>query len=260
MFVAAVAFLVVLHQASPTETVQHFLAAISSHDLNAAAKLVEGGKAPEVTAKMLSELPKFELKDPSEKVDGDKATVTGTVVVTPTEGKGETEPESANLKRINGAWLIAKVAQHTGQDVVGVFAYILSHPEALAVARGSAEKTVCLSNAKQLALGMIMYMGDNDDKFPKSAAKVHDAILPYTKNRTLWFCPDHPDMVAFTFNSQLLGKTSAQVEKPADTVMIYQGKDGKLDFADDGLCVIAFTDGHCKRFRKEQAATLRWKP
>jgi prepilin-type processing-associated H-X9-DG protein len=103
-------------------------------------------------------------------------------------------------------------------------------------------------------------MNDNDDKFPKSAAKVHDSIFPYTKNRKLWFCPEHPDMVAFTFNANLLGKTANQVAKPAETVMIYQGHDGKLEYDDEGKAAIAFADGHAKRYAKAQSAQLRWKP
>lgn len=262
MVFTSVLFFVLARQAGPTATVQQFVAALNAHDLAGAAKLVKGGKSLPVTEKDLTSLPKFKLEGTEEKIDGETATVTGTMTVD--EGNGhppETMPESANLVRENGAWLlVGRMAGGSKQDVVQVLAYLMSHPELMQRTRDVAKANVCLSNAKQLALGVLMYTNDNDDKFPKVAAKVHDAIFPYTKNRKLWFCPEHPDMVAFTFNSSLLGKTSTSVAEPANTVMIYQGHDGKLDFDAEGKAVIAFADGHVKRLTKDEASKVRWKP
>lgn len=89
-------------------------------------------------------------------------------------------------------------------------------------ARGQARQAVCMSNAKQLALGMMMYIQDNDERTPRAVnndsaseklnvtalPQVHgdnafqngDAtvgrpagfLLPYFKNQQVWRCPQDP--------------------------------------------------------------------
>src|SRR5579862_1776864 len=261
MVAVTLAIFALLHQAGPTATVEKFLEDINAHDFVSAAKLVKGGKPFPIPESEFKDLPTFKLEGAAEKVDGDNATVTGTTTIDERKGKPPDKmPEVATLVRESGAWLIVGQQARGGQDVVEIFAYLMAHPEMMQKARAGAKTTVCLSNAKQLALGVLMYTNDNNDKFPKKADGVHTDIYPYTKNRKLWFCPNHPDMVAFTFNAKLLGRTTTSVAKPAETVMIYQGKQGKLEYEADGQCVVAFTDGHVALVTKERAAKLTWKP
>lgn len=51
--------------------------------------------------------------------------------------------------------------------IIAILAAILF--PVFAQAREAAKKTMCLSNMKQLGLGMLMYVGDNDDQFPSNA-------------------------------------------------------------------------------------------
>jgi prepilin-type processing-associated H-X9-DG protein len=43
----------------------------------------------------------------------------------------------------------------------------------LAKAKQKAQQTSCLNNLKQLGLGMMIYLGDNQDNFPASASNAH---------------------------------------------------------------------------------------
>lgn len=110
-------------------------------------------------------------------------------------------------------------------------------------AKESAKETATLSNAKQLALGFMMYMGDHDDVFPyvHSTASAFRQIEPYTKNteiqRTL-----NPNGGRILFNTALAGVPSTSLENPAETVLLYEDTPWP-----DGKRTVAFADGHAKR-------------
>jgi len=89
--------------------------------------------------------------------------------------------------------------------IIAILAAILF--PVFAQARAAARKTQCLSNVKQMSLGMLMYAGDYDERFPgwswgfycnggnngaprDSAAFWTQAIYPYIKNTGLYRDPD----------------------------------------------------------------------
>src|SRR2546429_3743727 len=49
----------------------------------------------------------------------------------------------------------------------------------------------CISNLKQYALGVLMYVQDYDERYPpmKMPAQVQNRINPYIKNRGVFSCP-----------------------------------------------------------------------
>lgn len=84
--------------------------------------------------------------------------------------------------------------------IIAILAAILF--PVFAQAREKARQTSCLSNQKQLALGILMYVQDYDETFPMSvyfmrppqapvptAFSVYDAIQPYLKNINILNCP-----------------------------------------------------------------------
>ena len=96
--------------------------------------------------------------------------------------------------------------------IIAILAAILF--PVFAQAKAAAKKTQCLSNSKQIGLGMLMYANDNDDNLPlwqtwmatppdqqtyfNSLASwgmtlfaYGDAIMPYVKNTQLFSCPTH---------------------------------------------------------------------
>lgn len=51
-----------------------------------------------------------------------------------------------------------------------------------------ADSTACMSNLKQLSIGLMIYLSDNDDVLPP-ASKWNDRLMPYLKNLNLFTCP-----------------------------------------------------------------------
>jgi len=98
------------------------------------------------------------------------------------------------------------------------------------------------SNAKQLALGMLMYTSDWDDILPyaQDTKAAYYITQPYIKNtsttKTL-----NPNGGMLRLNMSIAGVNSAKIPNPADTPMYYDS----LPWP-DGRYVVAFCDGHVK--------------
>ncbi len=75
--------------------------------------------------------------------------------------------------------------------IIAILAAILF--PVLAQAREKARQTQCLSNAKQLALGVLMYAQDYDEELPPTQNDAlvlwPDLIGPYIKNNQIRICP-----------------------------------------------------------------------
>jgi len=85
--------------------------------------------------------------------------------------------------------------------IIAILAAILF--PVFARAREKARQSSCLSNVKQLTLGLVMYMADYDGRFPSGAATAWgdgsypsqpygawaDGIQPYIKNNQIYICP-----------------------------------------------------------------------
>ncbi|MEZ0324769.1 MAG: DUF1559 domain-containing protein [Fimbriimonas sp.] len=152
--------------------------------------------------------------------------------------------------------------------IIAILAAILF--PVFAQAKEAAKKTVCISNQKQIGLGLMMYMGDFDDIFPQSQWGIGDnqvswsaMIYPYVKNGKtyksatgveqqwaedgMWVCPSaqkqsynygvHLDLFADNWNGGTLPGIGASVlDDPAEKiVMMEKGKNdatwGYLQFA-----------------------------
>ena len=142
--------------------------------------------------------------------------------------------------------------------VIGLLTALLM--PALASAREHARKTRCASNMKQVALGMTMYLGDHDERFPATINETYDLdraawgqlVEPYVHNRKLFRCPSlgptanegirHFNYfqffitIPFGYNQTYLGHpdrpmTMAKVKNPAETVLL---ADSKNDFSERG--------------------------
>lgn len=96
--------------------------------------------------------------------------------------------------------------------VISILAAILF--PVFARARESARRTSCLSNLKQMALGLMMYTQDYDEKYPHAQSVTAQLppdgyfwptakdrwfwpqmIYPYTKNSNIFFCPSAFDTI-----------------------------------------------------------------
>ena len=78
-----------------------------------------------------------------------------------------------------------------------------------------------LSNVKRLALGLIVYSADNDDKLPQSAWT--DTVTPYLGlGRELIKSPSLPaGEFGYAFDQDLLGVTTTSLDTPASVPMVF---------------------------------------
>jgi prepilin-type processing-associated H-X9-DG protein len=114
-----------------------------------------------------------------------------------------------------------------------------------AQARAKARATSSISNLKQIALGMLMYAQDYDERLPPMASlpQLKKAIYPYTKNEQLFQCPIPGS--AYTTNPAASKLPAAAIESPAQFILVYESKPDS-----SGTRGIAFADGHVQRVRE----------
>ena len=117
---------------------------------------------------------------------------------------------------------------YVGQGSAFVRPLVKVSREAFEKARIAALKTIAISNAKQVGLGLLMYSADSDDAFPGAGADIRNVIGPYVKNDRLF------DGFNYTFG----GGNAMSVEKPAETALGYVSGPG-------GRAVV-YVDGHVK--------------
>ena len=135
--------------------------------------------------------------------------------------------------------------------IIAILAAILF--PVFAQARESARQSTCLSNNKQIGLGMAMYMQDYDNTFPAQKGDgqltiaaggklptYYDAVLPYTKNQQIWLCPSDvvdpgkqyaPPFMGYHMNGNLItptGLSEASVAAPANCLLMRESGAGHL--------------------------------
>ncbi|MGI5817974.1 MAG: DUF1559 domain-containing protein [Armatimonadota bacterium] len=145
--------------------------------------------------------------------------------------------------------------------IIAILAAILF--PVFARAREKARQSSCLSNMKQLGLGMMMYLQDYDERFggesryyygaiasggdPYARAWFGDYVQPYVNNREILECPSMswtyssyrngwgPLVCSYAFPNinrsathasitSLSGAKLAVVEEPADTIMLIESR------------------------------------
>jgi prepilin-type processing-associated H-X9-DG protein len=65
---------------------------------------------------------------------------------------------------------------------------------------------------------------------------------------------------SYAFNAALENLRLDQIPEPAATVLLYEGKEGKLDFRHDGKANVAFADGHVETIGPDDVKKLIWTP
>ena len=258
-------------RSTPEATVRSFLAAFESADMKQGASCVKGAQINEAALDVLARQIKkdpvtFTLSNVKTTLNKTLAIVTGQVSVTPRKSeKAQTYATDVNLASLGGTWQIvpdaAKAQRDTNPDVVNALAYMLTDSKVFYRARDTARGVSCLSNMKQICLGALMLSQDSDEKFKLKAETYTKSLKPYVKNESLFECPaDTGSGISYAFNGNLAGVSLAKIQAPAQTVLIYEGKNGKLDFRHDGKATVGFADGHAKLVNAEGAKKLRWKP
>lgn len=100
-----------------------------------------------------------------------------------------------------------------------------------------------LSNAKQFALGIMLFLTDNKDVYPyvSGVASLQKIVMPYIKNERV-FKPLNPNGDGkWRFNMSLAGVRMVDLLEPAKTPLVYD-----IHPHPNGRRVVAFADGHAK--------------
>jgi prepilin-type N-terminal cleavage/methylation domain-containing protein/prepilin-type processing-associated H-X9-DG protein len=139
--------------------------------------------------------------------------------------------------------------------IIAILAAILF--PVFAKAREKARQITCASNEKELGLGILQYMQDNDEQFPQGNPNFGDTggwahpIIPYLKSIGVYRCPDDPTVynpgsgiwqdVSYSINDSLLGDGNlaavghdqptalSQLSAPASTVMLCEAFGATMD-------------------------------
>lgn len=127
-------------------------------------------------------------------------------------------------------------------------------------ARNKARQTSCISNVKQMGLGILMYMQDYDEKLPTTTNWM-DKITPYIKNDVVFHCPEasrrNNSIYGYAFNSQNSGMALEKFSTPNATIMLYDSTNLSQHATDalstlpnperhGGKNVVGYLDGHVR--------------
>lgn len=254
------------------QVVMEFVEAISFRfDLEAAARLVEGGQTGEALKPIIAELQKergggwtIDLLDAAPQVNDSTASVKLKLMLYHRLLGKIMHQERLTLRKGPKGWKIVPLSAEElyharndsfDSDIVANFATYLALPKEAHNARA------CLNKLKQLGLAAMQFVQDWDEIFAFNATTYQEKLAPYTRSKDVFFCPDDKSgQVSYNFNARLENISLAGVDSPSETVLIYEGKNQQLEFRHNNRAAVCFADGHCKLVTPEEAKTLRWKP
>ena len=161
--------------------------------------------------------------------------------------------------------------------IIAILAAILF--PVFAKAREKARQTSCLSNLKQLSLGLLQYAQDYDERLPRNnysdsatdhmfVGNVYSILVPYLKNTQIWVCPSRTTNPGYWQSGWTMDTNLGKIDNVVSTIMICDasywldtywkpnsyptiptgGENGRLQtiqMHNDGLN-FAFCDGHAK--------------
>lgn len=137
-------------------------------------------------------------------------------------------------------------------------------------ARSAAPGTQCLSNIKQLAIAMQIYVTDADDRMPPTPIW-RTALAPYAKDGLInpSRCPFSETKWSYGQNRSLGSLDTAKIAEPRRTVMLFEaesevpnitGGQREVVRRHGGKSYYGFAEGHAKAIDSEAESELVWKP
>ena len=171
----------------------------------------------------------------------------------------------------SGIAIAGTIVSGIGVLLVPIMAAILF--PVFAQAREKARQTSCMSNEKQLALGVLMYTADFDERMPVKQTWADD-LSPYVRNEDAHGCPSAPPSMerSYGYNARLDRLALEKVPFPAGAVMLFDAKatgsnptggPELLAARHQGKASVAFVDGHVQLMAEADARSnrvIRWDP
>ncbi len=138
-------------------------------------------------------------------------------------------------------------------------------------AKDSAKKSSCLSNIKQISLGILMYLQDYDEKMPHKN-QYQELVHPYLKNDKIYRCPKvkrSSGGQGYALESRLIGKSLYQIKELGKRPMFWDSLNLEKNATDPGIGFatrhngfgnIGFLDGHARAYSETEGYTLLFAP
>jgi hypothetical protein len=269
---------------TPQGTVRAFVEAVNRAELKRASGYVAGGVYTYPAQRLESFLrkafaPIFTLESIQDGVaEGNSAAVRVQVTMA---GK-PMPPETVAVARTEAGWRI--VPPIPGPDTlrerpaVGAFVLAFASPlsmlalvQPIALRAGGSDvwtkpvgKDIAL-----LANFVLMFGAMNGDVFPKDDADLRRGLAPFLKSGSPQLQPiaqnidrviKQKQALGWRFNPYVAGKPQASVTAPMTTVLIYEDREGNLDYRHDGKALIATTSGTVHLVSPAEAKNYAWKP
>ncbi len=142
---------------------------------------------------------------------------------------------------------------------------------ALAKAKERSQTIACISNGKQLALGLILFANSNTNRLP-SASSWCDSVATTMGSPSAFLCvkEDASQRSHYGFNARLDGIEMSEIKILSLTVMIFEidggwnvsgGPERMLKSSRHGRqFVVGFADGHVESVNEARLQQLRWDP
>jgi prepilin-type processing-associated H-X9-DG protein len=116
-----------------------------------------------------------------------------------------------------------------------------------------------LGNLRVLSTATLTFLQDYDEVFAFQAKYREAATAPYMRgHESSWDVPGTERK--FQFNENLTGWNQEKISAPHNTVLLYDGQKGALNYEYEGKAAVAFADGHAELVSPERAKSLIWKP
>ncbi len=155
-----------------------------------------------------------------------------------------------------------------GTSCLAGFLVVMLHPisarEVAAVRKGA-----CLSNVKELALAINMYMADSGDRMPLHE-NWREALVPYGRSEKSLKCPARFDLqLGYDYNTALSGVAYSGLDDPEQIVVVFES-DVSRAIATDGPELLpsvprhysgdnyGFADGHAQWLPRKKLPDGTW--
>ncbi len=262
--------------ASPKSTVQALMEAVQKDDIKTIARCVEGIDETQLPpqrgmgfgdATTLKDL-KFVVE-----VTGDTATVAVSFEVIPKKPllagtDSFSYVEMFSLKKAAAGWLIVpekypvkgtdpsfRLRSRPVQNMIAQLAAWQSLKKAEKIAEAGPPDSIgkCLFNLTKLGEAVKMYTEDQDGKLPASQSEFRTALTPYLRSIDQFHCPlDAKGAISYSMNANLYQRKMAEIHSPAETVLMYEGTGGLVEYRHGRMACVCFADGHVKMMTPEQ--------
>lgn len=167
------------------------------------------------------------------------------------------EPERYHGKGIAVSGIILSIF-----SIFIVFPIMAILVPAFGKAHERAQRSSCLSNLRQISIGLQLYALDYDGHFPP-AASWNQAVLSMHTPKQVLICPAAGGReVSYAINRRLAGKTSANLVSPGETALVFDSIPGANMAGGADVIpnpsrhgednIMGFADGHVKPVSREE--------